>query len=268
MKLLALTIRHSCAVACLLCLANCASGRTGELQSSPQGFGPADSTVPEANYGPLTWKAVLVAGDSSIGVFDNGVEQFAGLLDSGSQSMEIRRLTSDRARSSAGLSVATTAEIDKAFGELAPRSGDVCLLFVTSHGGNGGMLLERDSSSGRSLSAGEMKSVLDRHCSELPTVAVMSSCFSGQFISPATITPNRIILTAARADRPSFGCSSGATYTYFDGCLFESWPRSHTWQELAANTSACVAAKENELDKKPSEPQAFFGRRMKGLPLP
>ena len=68
-------------------------------------------------------------------------------------------------------------------------------------------------------------------------------CFSGVFAVPALEAPNRIILTAARNDRPSFGCGHEDRFTYFDGCMLKVWPDSQTWQALFKATDACVRRK-------------------------
>ena len=80
--------------------------------------------------------------------------------------------------------------------------------------------------------------------------------------------PNRIILTAARADRTSFGCSASQTYTYFDKCLLDSWTWVYSWAELYDRTKTCVIERETELQAKPSEPQAYFGADVAGLDMP
>ena len=70
---------------------------------------------------------------------------------------------------------------------------------------------------------------------------------------------NRIILTAAARDRPSFGCSDDLTYTYFDEALLKVLPGSRRWDELYANLKAEVTVRERELGARPSLPQASFG---------
>ncbi len=70
---------------------------------------------------------------------------------------------------------------------------------------------------------------------------------------------NRIILTAARADRPSFGCQADRVYTVFDSCLLAALPRAPTWRAVFNNTTACVSRREKELAVLPSLPQASFG---------
>jgi hypothetical protein len=79
--------------------------------------------------------------------------------------------------------------------------------------------------------------------------------------------PNRIILTAARADRPSFGCAADRTYTVYDACLLGALPHAMTWLALFAETKGCVQIREHELDATPSYPQASFGAAVRNLPL-
>src|SRR5690606_38971993 len=104
-------------------------------------------------------------------------------------------------------------------------------------------------------------------CGERPTVILVSACYSGQFIAPGLVGKNRIILTAARNDRPSFGCSTDTVYTYWDECLLESFPVSHTWKELYQATSACIERKETAGGFNPSHPQAFFGEDVQDLAI-
>ena len=73
-------------------------------------------------------------------------------------------------------------------------------------------------------------------------------------------------LTAARPDRTSFGCSAEETYTYWDGCLVDSFPGVSTWEELYERVTACVEEKESG-GFTPSEPQASFGDDMVALPI-
>ncbi len=77
--------------------------------------------------------------------------------------------------------------------------------------------------------------------------------------------PNRIVVTAARVDRPSFGCAVERTYAVFDECLIASLPREATWRAVVAATRGCVREREGELQATPSEPQATFGAKVRNL---
>jgi hypothetical protein len=80
--------------------------------------------------------------------------------------------------------------------------------------------------------------------------------------------PNRIILTAAREDRTSFGCGAENEYTYWDGCLIDSLPASDSWKSLYGNIQQCVQRKESRGRFKPSLPQAYFGPQVSDLKIP
>jgi hypothetical protein len=79
--------------------------------------------------------------------------------------------------------------------------------------------------------------------------------------------PNRIVLTASRADRPSFGCAAERTYTVYDSCLLGALPHATTWRGVFSETKDCVETREHELDADPSHPQAAFGAAVHNLKL-
>jgi hypothetical protein len=88
---------------------------------------------------------------------------------------------------------------------------------------------------------------------------VISACFSGVFV-PDLAAPNRMILTAARPDRSSFGCGESDKYTYFDTCILQVLPIVDDFVALADAAKACVAAKEKATGASPpSEPQLAVG---------
>jgi hypothetical protein len=74
------------------------------------------------------------------------------------------------------------------------------------------------------------------------------------------------VMTAARRDRSSFGCSEDATYPYFDGCVLEGLQTARDFIALAAAARACVARREAEEGLSPaSEPQVSVGANMQLL---
>src|SRR5690606_23240396 len=101
--------------------------------------------------------------------------------------------------------------------------------------------------------------VVRQTCGARPTVVIVSACYSGQFVD-ALEAPNRMVFTAARRDRTSFGCGAGERYPWFDGCVLESLPEADDFLSLAATTRTCVARREDEAGVPlPSEPQLFVG---------
>ena len=101
--------------------------------------------------------------------------------------------------------------------------------------------------------------IIDGSCGNRPTVVVVSACFSGAFV-PALAGKNRLILTAARRDRSSFGCGQTDKYPYFDECVLSVWPHVSDFVALGRAARTCVATREKEEHVgPPSEPQLRVG---------
>ncbi|HJU18691.1 MAG TPA: C13 family peptidase [Stellaceae bacterium] len=212
------------------------------------------------------WQVVLAAGDASLPVFDDATAAFARrLVAAGVPPADIHRLSASAAEQKAGIAPATRGRLLKEIADLPARPGDRCLVFLTSHGERGaGLWL---SLSNTVLTPDELARALSIGCAAVPTVVIVSGCYTGAFAAGAMRRPNRIILTAARADRPSFGCQAGRTYTFFDQCLLEALPGAGLWREAFARTAKCVRRMEDQLRMGRSEPQAYFGATVRQLSL-
>ena len=109
------------------------------------------------------------------------------------------------------------------------------------------------------LSPTKLAQMLDNACGDRPTVVIISACFSGVFV-PMLAGPNRIVMTAARPDRTSFGCGANVREPYFDTCFTTESPLTHDLPDLAALTRSCVGAEEKKTGMAPpSEPQISIG---------
>jgi hypothetical protein len=96
-------------------------------------------------------------------------------------------------------------------------------------------------------------------CGRRPTAVIVSACFSGVFV-PILAAPDRLVFTAARRDRSSFGCGESDRYPFFDGCVIEDLPRARDFIDLADRVRRCVAMREDAEGMRPrSEPQLFVG---------
>lgn len=224
-------------------------------------------TVPAAPKKPADWGALFIAGDNSIKVFDNAARRFYSILD-GKTDVNVRRLTSDPSIAPSQEDVADLKPIDDALAFVTKSQQEKCLVFMTSHGTRDGFYLAQANGTGGLLPPSVLDQWLGSHCGQRPTVVIVSACYSGIFLEQGMARPNRIILTAARNDRPSFGCGAGETYTYFDKCLLDSWTWVYTWKDLYDRTKTCVTERETELGAKPSEPQAYFGANVANLEMP
>ena len=212
------------------------------------------------------WQAVLVAGDTAQPVFNNAVDAVGmWLIEHGLAPSDIHRLAASAGRRDPSEEPATLPRVLSRIAALHGRSGDGCFVFITSHGAhNLGIYLSRDD---EILNPAALAHALDSGCRAAPTVVVISGCYSGSFARGVMTAPNRIILTAARADRPSFGCAAERTYTDYDACLLGSLPHAVTWRGVFDETRHCIELRERQDAERPSHPQASFGAAVRNLPL-
>jgi hypothetical protein len=217
------------------------------------------------------WAAVVVAGDwhahsgGPSEAFDNARRDVAAALEhAGFQPANLRQYSVRPERYKDTRPEKTDLQtIFNDLVELTGRTSGGCLFYLSSHGSPDGAVID-----GQILPPGVLEALLDRTCGARPTVVVISACFSGVFV-PTLARGNRMILTAARADRSSFGCGESDKYPYFDDCFLSSMKAAHDFPGLGRAVQACVARKEVETGMKPpSEPQLFIGGALKPvLPL-
>ena len=212
------------------------------------------------------WHAIMVSGDDSIDNFDNSRkvlgELFAakGLAAANQHHLNSQfpdpMMQQDNQTSLWGLTRGFSAL------NIQPQQ-DACLFYVSSHGKKGDGVYMKRALDGQ-LTPAQLNTALNWTCGTAPTVVMVSACYSGQFIQPLR-ADNRIIMTAASATRPSFGCSEAQEYTFWDGCVIDHFARSTTWENLYEHVKQCIAAKEQQLGYPASQPQAYFGKNMRGL---
>jgi hypothetical protein len=215
---------------------------------------------------PEHWQVVLVAGDTAQPVFDNAVKAVdLWLTEHGVAEVDIHRLAASAGAHNRAIEPATLQNVLDRIASLHAQPGEGCFVFITSHGGhNLGIYLSVDD---EMLRPSQLARALNAGCGAVPTVVIVSGCYSGSFARGAMTKPNRIVLTAARADRPSFGCEAERTYTVYDACLLGALPHARTWRGAFADIRDCVETREHELDADPSHPQASFGAAVRDLPL-
>ena len=106
---------------------------------------------------------------------------------------------------------------------------------------------------------GKVAAMINNSCGDKPAVIVMSACYSGQFV-PVLARDSRIVITAARPDRTSFGCGELDQLTYFDDCFLRAMPKAEDFAGLGGLVQQCVTFREKQMKAEPpSEPQVSVG---------
>lgn len=207
------------------------------------------------------WTSVVIAADwrdgsgKPIEVFDNARRDLSrSFLDAGLPGDLHLSLTLNPAKPDATPARDALMQIASNY----RRSEKGCLFYITSHGGPDRIIFGDT----QGLQPANLASMVRHWCGTKPTVVVLSACYSGAFVD-ALRAPNRMIMTASRRDRSSFGCGEGETYPWFDACVLESLPKATDFLEMAHLTRGCVSRRETDAKiPLPSEPQLYIGAEM------
>lgn len=214
------------------------------------------------------WSAVVVAGDwhahsgGPSEVFDNARRDVTQAFErAGFEAAHLRQFSVRPERyKDVALTKSEPQAIYDALADLTAKATGGCLVYFSSHGAPQGVVVDQQF-----LPPAVLASMLDSTCGQRPTVVIISACFSGVFVPPLA-SPNRMVLTAARPDRSSFGCGEADKYPYFDQCVLESMPSVGDFAGLGTTVQGCVARREiKEGMRPPSEPQLYIGAQLRPL---
>ncbi|HET7811450.1 MAG TPA: C13 family peptidase [Steroidobacteraceae bacterium] len=142
------------------------------------------------------------------------------------------------------------------------RPDDVLFLALSSHGSEDGSIsISNEGRSPADLSAIDLAAMLRE--AKIPwKVVVVSACYSGAFID-ALRDDRTIVLTAAAADRTSFGCGDDRDLTYFGEAFYQdAIPGAPTLRAAFEQARQEIATWEKKEQYPASDPQAFFGVAM------
>jgi len=140
---------------------------------------------------------------------------------------------------------------------------DVLLLILTSHGSPDGLAVTTGKK-GVVLTPGALGSILD-HMGVAHKAVIISACYSGVFI-PRLANDDTLVITAADANHPSFGCEDGAKWTYFGDAFFNAaLRRTTTLREAFTLARGLVSQREKRNGFEPSNPQMAGGANVEPL---
>ncbi len=150
----------------------------------------------------------------------------------------------------------------RAIGKLMRGDRDVLFLFVTSHGTKGRIAVEFPGFPLNGLTPDRLAAALDR-AGIVNRVLVLSACHSGSFVERLK-TDTSLIMTAAHADKTSFGCGNENEWTYFGDAYFNRTLRTETSLiDAFATARGLIEGWEKNEGLEPSEPQIFVGPAIK-----
>lgn len=139
---------------------------------------------------------------------------------------------------------------------------DLLLLFLTTHGSEDHLLVAQlPPIVDEAIPPADLRAALDdagiRH-----RVLVISACYSGGFVRELQ-GPDTLLITAASADRPSFGCGAESDLTYFGRAwLVDGLNRTVSFVGAYDEATRAIAARERAEGFEPSLPQLSTGTRI------
>ena len=225
--------------------------------------------IQQSNYIESQWYFMGVAGASYQDVFRSEIERIKEQFDTrfGTLGYSVALINNDA--TSEDLPMATPISMQRTFrklGSVMSRDSDVLFLYMTSHGVVNQFELANEPIAMDPINPKWLREQLDASGIRWKVI-VISSCYSGSFI-PALQSPDTLIITAAAADRESFGCTNEADYTYFGRAFFDEAMRENATLKAAFDQAYKTVSKwEAAQGFQPSEPQWVIGDNMK-LMLP
>ncbi len=208
------------------------------------------------------------AGMSSQRVFAEEIKLAARVIDERFASGDRNLLLINDRRDLQTYPIATVSGLSYALNAVAQKMDperDILFLALSSHGSadpalavsNGSLRLEQ-------LTADDLSTALSESGIKR-RIIVISACYSGAFIESLQ-DPNTIVITAAAADKTSFGCSDGRDLTYFGEAFYrDALPFAVTLQQAFERAKAALAVREKQEHESASEPQAYFGSEISAV---
>ena len=205
---------------------------------------------------------IAFGGDGTQDVFLRETEQARALLEGRFGAAGRSLLLVNNPQTADRLPLANRHNLRLALRGLALRMNpdeDILFLLLSSHGSEQQELaVDMPWLNLSPLPASELKSLLDEAGIRW-RVVVVSACYSGGFIEPLR-DEYSLILTAARADRQSFGCAHENQWTYFGEAYFsQALSQEGDFIRAFERARELIAERERRERKQPSEPQMHAG---------
>ncbi len=209
---------------------------------------------------------VGLAGYASENVFANEVHYAQALLDQRFATRGRSLALINHKQTLASTPLATERNLRRSLqgiGKLIDPEEDIVFLFLSSHGSEDHELMVELAGlplrqiTPEAVASGLSDAGINWH------VSAVSACYSGGYVAKLK-SETSLVMTAARADRTSFGCGADSDITYFGRAYFaEALNASDDFIAAFSAARRAIAAREQEQGLVASKPQIASGARMK-----
>lgn len=142
--------------------------------------------------------------------------------------------------------------------ELMDKREDVLVLYTTSHGAPWGIVYNDGDQGFGAISPTRLWQTLSTLGIQ-NRLLLISACFSGVFV-PLLASDTTAILTAASADRTSFGCQADQDWTFFgDAVVNHALRKPQAFAAAATEATGLIGGWEGQGQLTPSQPQLSVG---------
>ncbi|GLQ98692.1 C13 family peptidase [Dyella mobilis] len=205
---------------------------------------------------------VTFAGDGGEDVFRNEAEYAAQLFTKRFGPTAHAVVLENNPSTLQSHPLANWSNLEDTLGQLSgvmKPDEDILVLYVTSHGDEDhNLLVDMDPLPLDQIGASDLAGILKKRPFKWKVV-VVNACYSGGFV-PDVKGPGTLVLTAARADRSSFGCGSDSDITYFGKAwLVDALNKTDNFVDAFKLAKDDIAGWENDQKLTPSEPQIDIG---------
>jgi hypothetical protein len=161
---------------------------------------------------------------------------------------------SDLPRGSPGNIAAALARI----AELMDKKEDVLILYTTSHGAPLGIVYNDGDQGYGAVSPVRLADML-QGLGIARRLVMIGACYSGVFV-PMLASDDSVVITAASAERTSFGCQADGDWTFFGDALINHALRTRqSLSDADSEAISLIATWEDKGGLTPSEPQIEIG---------
>jgi hypothetical protein len=164
---------------------------------------------------------------------------------------------------------ASLSNLRKAIASIAGKMDveeDIFVLYLTSHGSKQFQIASNiPPIAFNEVTPKNLKALLDE-AGIKNRVLIVSACYAGGFIEPLKNT-NTLVMTAAAADRPSFGCGSESNFTYFGKAVMDEQlgKKTRSFEQAFTNALPIIREREKAQGFDGSNPQIFVGEKIRPI---